>query len=226
MNNRLKSRRRWLIAVVSGTVIIVVIVALILVFGVFRPFESSQKNDAAQPSQPGKEDLSTFVAENPWMYRSLSDTVKRQKVNSDLAKKIIEDGQISAEEFAEVKNSYVKCETDLGFTVETLNDDGSAVINYNTADSSVLKADEKLDQECSADTDWVTILMAYGMQMHDPEDLPYGEVFYNCLVDQKVFKKSEVSYEEFEMLRSDSYSADPSLPYTDGYQYCGTAVPY
>jgi hypothetical protein len=217
----LKSTRRRLIVVISG-VVVVIVVALVLVFCVFKPFTSPKKSEAEEHG----DDLSSFIAQNPLIYRSASEDLKHEEFNSALAKQVASDGKITQEELQEVKAAYIKCDTDLGFTVESLPDTGGATINFNTAEEANVAEDSQLDIQCDKDNDWTLIMMAYQTQVHDPEDLPYGEVFYNCLVSQGAVKKSEMSYEEFEMLKYDGYKSDMALPNSDGYMHCLTEVPY
>jgi hypothetical protein len=110
-------KRHKVLCVVVGVVVVLVVVGLVLMFGVFRPFDS---RPAAKSSSAKKCTSVTIVAYAPDSAACLED------VKSALARQVLSDGDVTAEEYQEVLDAYVSCLAAEGITATAVTPTGGA----------------------------------------------------------------------------------------------------
>lgn len=105
---------------------------------------------------------------------------------TDLAKAILEDGQIRDEELTEAKGVFRDCLEDAGLIVNDIGNDGSLDVflpslDGESDDQTGARA-QALTQACRTNSDWELIIGLYTLVKMNPDNRDPYEVMAECLV--------------------------------------------
>jgi hypothetical protein len=156
-------------------VVVVVVVALVLVFCVFRPFDSTvhskmemrADSDCDTPAglvmDPSL--TSSFGCVQFFSGSSSSSTFGFHSGDptTDLGKKVMADGKVTTDEVIEVKSAYTACLTAAGMKVKAFSS-GIPTLDYGTSDTSELSQRKAAASGCVESSDWSVIYYQYTNQ--------------------------------------------------------------
>ncbi|MCL1923227.1 MAG: hypothetical protein FWG15_05155 [Propionibacteriaceae bacterium] len=148
--------------------LIIVIVALTNGCSLLNGSQSTQENDRL--SGPWADDFNHAF----------------EKASTDLGKAILADGQITEQEFAEIKEALRSCLVSSGFEVFAIGDDGSLdtflpFASNETAEQTSQRAKE-LSESCQETTDWLLVSDLYYQMNINPDNVDFSQLMADCLI--------------------------------------------
>lgn len=154
---------------------------------------------------------------------SWAQTIRRSAASAktDLAKNILKDGTITAEEFNEFVAAYDACLKKNGMTV-SFDGDGA---NENVTDATGQLSKEQGDaiiQQCQTQTDYMLIVPVYQQMKANPEHKDPAQLVVDCLkkkglVDQSMTRQDYIDTVTDEQRNTQTFGRyeDPQNPQYD-----------
>jgi hypothetical protein len=154
------------LSAVAGVVVILVAVALVLVFGVFRPFDVKPVANTGKVKSASKCTSMTIVS-----YAADSTTICLEDVKNPLEKQVLADAHVSQEEYQEVLDAYVACLAAEGITATNITPNGGGEYGYVSKAAAQAAADKGVVSNCRASTGFNTVGQKYNQEVTNPDNL-------------------------------------------------------
>jgi hypothetical protein len=157
-------KRHKVLCVVVGVVVVLVAAALILVLGVFRPF------DVKPVAEVGGVENAPKCTSIP--LSSINDSsICLEDVKNSLARQVLSDGDVTAEEYQEVLDTYVSCLSAEGITATDVTPGGGGTYAYASKAVAGKDANNALINKCSASTGFSDVGQKYNQEVVNPDNL-------------------------------------------------------
>lgn len=172
------------------------------------PASSPGTQSAGQQSGTGGTQISAPEFQGPFA-EEFRDAY--QDASTDLGRQILEDGVITAAEFAEVEAIMIACLLENGVEVQGgLVGDGSGGVGYEAQNLREISQEEdgEIETSCEQASDAVKIGLLYFGMKDNPENRNQGEIMAECLVYKQVVPRG-YSGEDWERDMMSQEHSDP-----------------